>query len=140
MFYSWPYFRSFDGHSNRVSPCSTFGITLPFENHFLMSVFCQLLPAVCPVVSLKSTIRKRILLTSIEFSVLNSCTSHHLHNNVMYFVTQCRSISKLNTKQTITLILLHEKFLQFDWLRAAVFQLNLKYLHVKITNVLWVVV
>ena len=38
------------------------------------------------------------------------------------------------------LILLHEKFLQFDWLRAVVFQLNLKYLHVKITNFLWVVV
>ena len=38
------------------------------------------------------------------------------------------------------LILLHQKFLQFDWLRAVVFQLNLKYLHVKITNLLWVVV
>ena len=38
------------------------------------------------------------------------------------------------------LILLHEKFLQFDWLRAVVFQLNLKYLHVKITNLSWVVV
>ena len=33
-------------------------------------------------------------------------------------------------------ILLHEEFLQFDWLRAVVFQLNLKYLHVKITNLL----
>ena len=30
-------------------------------------------------------------------------------------------------------ILLPEKFLPFDWLRAEVFQLNLKYLHVKIT-------
>ena len=39
-----------------------------------------------------------------------------------------------------TVILLHEKFLQFDWLRAVVFQLNLKYLHVKITNLLRVVV
>ena len=38
------------------------------------------------------------------------------------------------------LIPLHEKFLQFDWLRAVVFQLNLKYLHVKITTLLWVVV
>ena len=37
-------------------------------------------------------------------------------------------------------ILLHEKFMQFDWLRAVVFQLNLKYLHVKITNLWWVVV
>ena len=34
----------------------------------------------------------------------------------------------------------HEKFLQFDWLRAVVFQLNLKYLHVKITKPLRVVV
>ena len=39
-----------------------------------------------------------------------------------------------------TVILLHEKFLQSDWLRAVVFQLNLKYLHVKITNLLRVVV
>ena len=37
-------------------------------------------------------------------------------------------------------ILLREKFLQFDSLRAVVFQLNLKYLHVKITNLLGVVV
>ena len=33
-----------------------------------------------------------------------------------------------------------EKFLQFDWLREVVFQLNLKYLHVKITSLLRVVV
>ena len=39
-----------------------------------------------------------------------------------------------------TIIVLHEKFLQFDWLRAVVFQLNLKYLQVKITNLLRVVV
>ena len=38
------------------------------------------------------------------------------------------------------IILLHEKFLQFDWLRAVVFQLDLKHLHVKITNLLQVVV
>ena len=40
-----------------------------------------------------------------------------------------------------TVILLHGKFLQFDWLRAVLFQLNLKYLHrVKITNLLLQVV
>ena len=38
------------------------------------------------------------------------------------------------------IILLQEKFLQFDWLRAVVLQLNLKYLHVKITNLFRVVV
>ena len=37
-------------------------------------------------------------------------------------------------------ILLHEKLLQFDWLRAVVFQLNLNYLHVKIKDPLRVVV
>ena len=37
-------------------------------------------------------------------------------------------------------ILVHGKFLRFDWLRAVVFQLNLKYLHVKITNLVRVVV
>ena len=40
----------------------------------------------------------------------------------------------------ICFIPLHEKFLPFDWLRAVVFQLNLKYLHVKIANLLRVVV
>ena len=39
-----------------------------------------------------------------------------------------------------TIILLHGKFLQFDLLRAVVFQLNLKYLDVKITKPLRVVV
>ena len=37
-------------------------------------------------------------------------------------------------------ILPQDKFLQFDWLRAVAFLLNLKYLHVKITNLLRVVV
>ena len=36
-------------------------------------------------------------------------------------------------KQVSTITLLPEKFRQFDWLRAGVFHLNLKYLHVKIT-------
>ena len=38
------------------------------------------------------------------------------------------------------IILLNEKFLPFDWFRAVVFQLNLKYLHMKITKPLQVVV
>ena len=45
-----------------------------------------------------------------------------------------------NEISTSLIKLLHEKFLQFDWLRAVIFQLNLKYLHVKITNLLRVVV
>ena len=42
--------------------------------------------------------------------------------------------------ELLPFILLHKKLLQFDWLRTVVFQLNLNYLHVKITNLLWVVV
>ena len=48
---------------------------------------------------------------------------------------------KLIFKPGISFIIqLLEKFWQFDWLRAVVFQLNLKYLQVKITNLLRVVV
>ena len=39
----------------------------------------------------------------------------------------------------VTDVLLNEKFLQLDWLRAVAFPLNLKYLHVKITKILRVV-
>ena len=56
-------------------------------------------------------------------------------------VVKKKSISLLWELNSIFMfILLHEKFLIFDWLRAVVFQLNLKYLHVKITNLLRVVV
>ena len=57
---------------------------------------------------------------------------------VLVSVLHCPLILSLNF--ICSVILLHEKFLQFDWLRAVVFQLNLKYLHVKITNLLRVVV
>ena len=46
----------------------------------------------------------------------------------------------LHSVQLPLFTLLHEKFLQIHWLRAVVFQLNLKNLHVKITNLSWVVV
>ena len=49
-------------------------------------------------------------------------------------------LNKITLITRINFIPLHEKFLQFDWLRAVVFQLNLKYLHVKITNLLRIVV
>ena len=45
-----------------------------------------------------------------------------------------------NARRLLIIILLHEKFLQFDWLREVVFQYNLKYFHVKITKLLRVVV
>ena len=48
-------------------------------------------------------------------------------------------LAKVKTQPVINpnifvVILLHEKFLQVDWLGTVVFQLNLKYLLVKITN------
>ena len=57
-------------------------------------------------------------------------------------VVKKKSISLLWELNSIFMfiLLLHEKFLIFDWLRAVVFQLNLKYLHVKITNLVRVVV
>ena len=52
----------------------------------------------------------------------------------------CTRILTRTSREIMCIIPLHDKFLQFDWLRAVVFQLNLKYLHVKITNLLRVVV
>ena len=51
-----------------------------------------------------------------------------------------REMILLKIEEIYGIILLHEIFLQFDWLRAVVYQLNLKYLHVKITNLSRVVV
>ena len=70
----------------------------------------------------------QILTAFIEFVLL-----HHVTFSILYDLSLVMISSNY-------FILLHEKFLQFDWLRAAVFQLNLKYLQVKITNLLQVVV
>ena len=56
------------------------------------------------------------------------------------FSENMRGRKKKRTFSILVFILLDEKFLQFDWLRAVVFQVNLKYLHVKITNLFNVVV
>ena len=64
-----------------------------------------------------------------------------LYPYVLQVLTLRRSQIFPRQKNPISqIILLHEKFLQFDWLRAVVFQLNLKYLHVKITKLLRVAV
>ena len=55
-------------------------------------------------------------------------------------ITQFPGGFHLKSFQLFHFILLHEKLLQSDWLRVVVFQLNLKNLHVKITNLLRVVV
>ena len=50
-----------------------------------------------------------------------------------YTTTKFIIINGLATKLVIEITLIPEKFLPFDWLRAEVFQLNLKYRHKKIT-------
>ena len=60
----------------------------------------------------------------------------------MYFINISLPIPAMKVNVCDVLkyfILLREKFLQSDWLKAVVFQLTLKYLHVKITNLLRVV-
>ena len=56
-------------------------------------------------------------------------------NSDFYSLLTCGKVPQVNS-----VILLREKFLQFDWLRAVVFQLDLKYLHVKISKSLRVIV
>ena len=56
-------------------------------------------------------------------------------NSDFYYLLTCGKVPQVNS-----VILLREKFLEFDWLRAVVFQLDLKYLHVKISKSLRVIV
>ena len=72
-------------------------------------------------------VNKAILVSNDLFAKV--CT----HCTALNVVCKCVSVVTM-------FILLHKKFLQFDWLRAVVFQLTLKYLHVKITKPLRVVV
>ena len=58
---------------------------------------------------------------------------------VIMLLLRLRCKFRYHMSSIISFIPLHEKVLQFDWLRAVVFQLNLGYLHVKITNLLRVV-
>ena len=79
------------------------------------------------------------------FSSRNISLSEMKLNEASYILSFSYFLSKgsfhfVNNKSISYIILLHEKFRQFDLLRAVVFQLNLKYLHVKITNLLRVVV
>ena len=73
------------------------------------------------------------------------CSYYYYCSDYYYYYYYCINIvDNVNTRLSLSpywyngiitiVILLYEKFLQFDWLRAVVFQLNLKYLHVKITN------
>ena len=71
-----------------------------------------------------------------NFSLMWSC----LDDMNWHFGAHLNAFPLFKTFFLKPVILLYEKFLQFDWLRAVVFQFNLKYLHVKITNLLWVVV
>ena len=68
------------------------------------------------------------------------CGFHHRLGIVLWSGYCSVSVSIFCNTVFLRIIVLHEKFLQFDWLRAVVFQLNLKHLHVKITNLLQVVV
>ena len=60
---------------------------------------------------------------------------------VVFAVTVMLKYKTLTPKLTVNMfLLLREKILQFDWVGAVVFQLNLKKLHVKITSLLRVAV
>ena len=68
---------------------------------------------------------------------MGSCMVNNCMASAMKYISGqvlvIRSVKSLSSGISV-IILLHEKFLPFDWLRAVVFQLNLKYLHVKITT------
>ena len=80
-----------------------------------------------------------VLLMKIEAKFMLFCRKFNHQGNALY--------KKIDTDMSLSIFSVVTNYLPytttwkiFDWLRAVVFQLNLKYLHVKITNLLWVVV
>ena len=71
-----------------------------------------------------------VTLHQILVIILQKAQWKHHQFETMTFI-DILSLANILTSSFFTL--LHEKFLQFDWLKAVVFQLNLKYLHMKIT-------
>ena len=83
------------------------------------------------------------ILTTAKIYQLNTYNKVKLFNRrVTVITTIYASITTFShpVRGIYFFILPFEKLLQFDWPRVVVFQLNLKYLHVKITNLLRVVV
>ena len=71
-----------------------------------------------------------VTLHQILVIILQKAQWKHHQFETMTFID---ILSLVNILTSSFFTLLHEKFLQFDWLKAVVFQLNLKYLHMKIT-------
>ena len=73
-----------------------------------------------------------VTLHQILVIILQKAQWKHHQFETMTFID---ILSLVNILTSSFFILLHEKFLQFDWLKAVLFQLNLKYLHVKIAYI-----
>ena len=106
----------------------------------VVSLFLKTCVKIVEIVLLDCWNRKKDLISMYRGTLVSGFANisvyfNKLANNFMKPLDKCFKRIKI-----LLVILLHEKFLPFDWLRAVVFQLNLKYFHVKITNLLRVVV
>ena len=83
------------------------------------------------------------ILTTAKIYQLNTYNKVNLFNRGVTVITTIYASITITFSHPVRgiyfFILLYEKLLQFDWLRAVVFQLHLKHLHVKIRNLLRVV-
>ena len=62
------------------------------------------------------------------------------HWEKVFFIFEVFHLVMKHCVECLILCLLIYYYMRLDWLRAVVLQLNLKYLHVKITKLSWVVV
>ena len=98
---------------------------------FSVRISCKWFP-----ILIHSTIKDRSIVKLLYLLALIKFLLKHPLIHRSHFLSRLpRFTWVLNKIECIQLIplycLLHEKFLQFEWLRAVVFQLNLKYLHYK---------
>ena len=84
-------------------------------------------------------IRETLLIKDLKPSLNENVSSKKLYLFRYHALLRLRCRFRYHMSSIISFIPLHEKVLQFDLLRAVVFQLNLEYLQEKITNLLRVV-
>ena len=63
-----------------------------------------------------------------------------IHWEKVFFIFEVFHLVMKHCVECLILCLLIYYYMRLDWLRAVAFQLNLKYLHAKVTNLSWVVV
>ena len=118
--------------TNYVVPLSVLGLLLSIDRDLTVAWEWFLTGWTNPAPNARPVMSKRKAPVTIHTRFSRACS---LFDVRLVLQDAAETVVTCNVEIT-SFIPLREKFLQLDWLRVVVFQLNLKYLRAKITNLL----